>query len=251
MEARLSLGSFEQIRVPRSVPVIARRRSSDWIGLGEASRLLGISEGTLRRWSDDGRLRVFTTPGGHRRFSRRALHALLPSATSRPSLARLGVSPDRLARAYRRTGRRRSQTGSLPGSRWMEGLAAAEREALRERSHRLLGLLLDHLDAPDPETAATLLREAAQLAALQGRTAARVGSSMSEAVEAFLAFRGPFMSHLATTARRRALDTQQATELLMAAETAMDRLLVSTMTGHSLEAGTLRRDGGRNDRHPS
>lgn len=231
--------------------MIARRRSSDWIGLGEASRLLGISEGTLRRWSDDGRLRVFTTPGGHRRFSRRALHALLPSATSRPSLARLGVSPDRLARAYRRTGRRRPQMTTTPGSRWIERLGSADREALRQRSHRLLGLLLDHLDAPDADTGALRLQEAAQLAALQGRAAARVGSSMSEAVEAFLAFRGPFMSHLATAARRRALHTKHATELLMAAETAMDRLLVSTMTGHSLEAGTLRHDGGRSERPPS
>ena len=51
----------------------------DWLGLSEASRLLGVSPATLRRWSDAGRLRVFTTPGGHRRFSRATLERLLPA----------------------------------------------------------------------------------------------------------------------------------------------------------------------------
>ena len=56
------------------------RQSSSWIGLGEASRLLGIAPGTLRRWADEGRIPVFTTPGGHRRFARSTLSALLPAA---------------------------------------------------------------------------------------------------------------------------------------------------------------------------
>ncbi|HUG28889.1 MAG TPA: helix-turn-helix domain-containing protein, partial [Candidatus Limnocylindria bacterium] len=55
----------------------------DWIGLSAASRVLGVSPATLRRWSDAGRLRVFTTPGGHRRFSRSALERLLPADRSR------------------------------------------------------------------------------------------------------------------------------------------------------------------------
>src|SRR5450756_1868202 len=68
------------------------RSSTTWIGLGEASRLLGIAPGTLRRWADEGRIPVFTTPGGHRRFARSTLSALLPAArTHRPSLARLGA----------------------------------------------------------------------------------------------------------------------------------------------------------------
>ena len=35
-------------------------RDPDWMGLSEASSLLGVSPATLRRWSDAGRLRVFT-----------------------------------------------------------------------------------------------------------------------------------------------------------------------------------------------
>ncbi|MBM4445464.1 MAG: helix-turn-helix domain-containing protein, partial [Chloroflexi bacterium] len=39
------------------------------MGISAASRILGISETTLRRWTNEGRVRVFVTPGGHRRYS--------------------------------------------------------------------------------------------------------------------------------------------------------------------------------------
>jgi hypothetical protein len=43
----------------------------------------------------------------------------------------------------------------------------------------------------------------------------------------------PFHHELAVAARRRGFDTAETTGLLEAAERAMDRLLVATMTGHS------------------
>jgi hypothetical protein len=42
---------------------------------------------------------------------------------------------------------------------------------------------------------------------------------------------------LAVAARRRGFDTAETTDLLETAERAMDRLLVATMTGHSLATG--------------
>ncbi|HEV8654065.1 MAG TPA: helix-turn-helix domain-containing protein, partial [Candidatus Limnocylindria bacterium] len=43
-------------------------KRGDWLTLGEASRILGVDPDTLRRWADNGKVEVFTTPGGHRRF---------------------------------------------------------------------------------------------------------------------------------------------------------------------------------------
>ena len=45
-----------------------REGESDWLSIRGASRYLGVSEPTLRRWTDEGRLTVFRTPGGHRRY---------------------------------------------------------------------------------------------------------------------------------------------------------------------------------------
>ena len=39
-----------------------------WLTLREASHFLGVSEPTLRRWTDEGLVEAFRTPGGHRRY---------------------------------------------------------------------------------------------------------------------------------------------------------------------------------------
>jgi excisionase family DNA binding protein len=212
--------------------------SEDWLTLAEASRVLGVSGATLRRWADDGRVPVFTTPGGHRRFSRRTLQHLLPATRrDRPTLARLGASPERIVRAYRP--RRSAASAATAAERppWLEHLSDTDRLEFRERGRHLLELLVEHLDAADASTAALKLQEAAQLAAGHGRQVAALGASMAEAVQTFIQFRSPFVQQLAATARRRGLDTREATDLLIGAEAAMDHLLVATMTGHSLAAG--------------
>jgi glutamyl-tRNA reductase len=52
----------------------------DWLTVREACALVGVSPATLRRWSDNGEVTTFTTPGGHRRFARSAIQALLPDS---------------------------------------------------------------------------------------------------------------------------------------------------------------------------
>jgi excisionase family DNA binding protein len=49
----------------------------DWLTLGQAARYLGVAQSTIRKWSDDGRVRAFYTPGGHRRYRRADLEAFL------------------------------------------------------------------------------------------------------------------------------------------------------------------------------
>ena len=62
----------------------ADRPLPERLALGEASRLLGVDPDTLRRWADEGRVPAFTTPGGHRRFERRALERLVASRRTGP-----------------------------------------------------------------------------------------------------------------------------------------------------------------------
>src|ERR1700704_1016061 len=112
---------------------MARSSSSDpdWVGLSEASRVLGVSPATLRRWSDAGRVRVFTTPGGHRRFSRTALDRLLPADRSRrPAIRGAGMPRSRIARTYRRASR-----DAAPELPWVLALTDEQRVLFRERGH--------------------------------------------------------------------------------------------------------------------
>lgn len=201
--------------------------SSPWLSLGEASRLLGITPATLRRWADHGDVAAFVTPGGHRRFARTAIEALVPHNPDRRPLTGLGDSATRVARVYRRSSpaARPAATGGP--------LSEADRAEFKERGHRLLMLLLDHLaDETRPRSGAKLA-EAVAAASEYGRRAAALGASLSETVEAFVRFRGAFTGELAALARRRRLDTQAATALLVEADGAVDRLLVALMNGHS------------------
>ena len=53
------------------------------LAVAEAAAVLGIHGDTLRRWTDDGKVPVWISPSGHRRYRRSGLDALL--AAGRPA----------------------------------------------------------------------------------------------------------------------------------------------------------------------
>lgn len=55
------------------------------LGVPEVAGLLGVDEKTIRNWADTGRLQCWRTPGGHRRFRRADIDALLPEPTEAAS----------------------------------------------------------------------------------------------------------------------------------------------------------------------
>lgn len=55
---------------------------ADWLTLGQAAKYLGVAQSTIRKWSDQGRLPAFYTPGGHRRYRRRDLDAFVSGSAS-------------------------------------------------------------------------------------------------------------------------------------------------------------------------
>jgi excisionase family DNA binding protein len=63
-------------------------RDPEWLTLGQAARFLGVAQSTIRKWSDQGRVPAFYTPGGHRRYRRGDLEAFL--ARSGPGRAQSG-----------------------------------------------------------------------------------------------------------------------------------------------------------------
>src|SRR3954463_7931644 len=46
------------------------------LAIRDACAILGVDQSTLRRWSDAGKVPVFLTPGGHRRYAEEDIHAL-------------------------------------------------------------------------------------------------------------------------------------------------------------------------------
>src|SRR5256885_3222965 len=74
----------------------------DWLTLGQAARYLGVAQSTIRKWSDQGRVPAFYTPGGHRRYRRLDLEHFLersgPGGKGRPGPLILLVDDDERVR---------------------------------------------------------------------------------------------------------------------------------------------------------
>ena len=206
------------------------RLQPERIRLGEASRLLGVDPDTLRRWADEGRVLAFTTPGGHRRFDRRALERLVSARRTGPAgqLAGLGDSSTRLNAAYRR------RYGELhgDGSELHALVPVHERAAFRQHGQQLVDALVRHLDQAGPERDRAE-REAMELAAVMGDRLARLGVALEVAVSMFVAARRPFLTELGVVARRRGVDAVRVGRLYEASSGLLDRLLLAFVAAHA------------------
>ena len=87
---------FPGRRAPTSDP--------DWLTLGQAAKYLGVAQSTIRKWSDQGRVPAFYTPGGHRRYRRPDLDNFLnrsgPGGSTQQGPLVLIVDDDERVREY-------------------------------------------------------------------------------------------------------------------------------------------------------
>jgi excisionase family DNA binding protein len=220
--------------------------ASTWLSLGPASRLLGVDPGTLRRWADDGRIPVYTTPGGHRRFDRRALERLAAERrpgtgrrTTRPpsrSLTSMGTTPERLRRVYRRSysAAATSADAATRSNSARPVVDDADRAAYRHDGRQLVTALVAYLDAdPLDQTARTTAEaEAATLVDELARRLATSRTSLTESVALFVASRRPFLTELSGLGRRRMLDPGRLGGLYEDASNLLDRLLLRLIATH-------------------
>jgi excisionase family DNA binding protein len=84
----IAAGGCQELSKPPAMGVMRNTNASP-LGLStsQAAQALGVSLGTIRRWSDMGYLQSYRTPGGQRRFSQEQINTFLGS------LEQQGVDP--------------------------------------------------------------------------------------------------------------------------------------------------------------
>lgn len=200
-----------------------------WITLGQACKLLGVNESTLRRWADAGHVRSFRTPGGHRRFSEEDLRVLMAGqapAQDEPYTSISGLALTRI--------RRRLQRGKSQSAHWYSNLNEEDRETMRPLGRRLVALVSEYLTKGAKR--ANLMDEAKEIAHEYGRILVRDGLSLRDAVEGFTFFRKTLDETAMEEAQKNELSAEKAIELWELLTNLGDQVLISIAESYE-EAG--------------
>ncbi len=189
-----------------------------WITLGQACKLLGVNESTLRRWADAGQVRSFRTPGGHRRFSEDDLRALVAGQGPREPYSAIGSLA--LARIRRRLQRGRSQAAP-----WYAGLNENQRERLRLLGRRLVTLVSEYLTKGARRS--RLAEEAREIGEEMGRELANDGLPMRDFLEAFTFFRKGLDDTAMELSQKSQLSSEEAVEIWELLSSLADQVLLA------------------------
>ena len=104
----------------------------DWLTLGQAAKYLGVAQSTIRKWSDQGRVPAFYTPGGHRRYRRGDLETFLersgPGGRAAGGPTVLIVDDDEGTRALVRAGLELEGFDVREAASGTEGLSVLEQD---------------------------------------------------------------------------------------------------------------------------
>jgi len=185
-----------------------------------------VNQATVRQWSDTGKVRVYTTPGGHRRFFEADLLQLTTSravpAQSRALTAVLLASGNQYEALVRRC---------VVGSSWFSAFDDLARRKFRILGSSMLTLVSTYLTANRRERE-RCLAEGREVAMEYGAEAARLGLSLPEATEAFLLFRTPVLEGLNRWLRKGSPTPREADELHRRVSQFMDQVLLSMAGAH-------------------
>ena len=204
------------------------------MSLGEVCRALEINEATLRQWADRGRLPVYRTPGGHRRFLREDVEALMHGNAA-------AVEPDAEDLALRRIRRKLSRT-DLSEQSWMESFQAEGRDRMRLFGRRLLSLLLrDGLEGHSRRRGETMT-ETHMLGHEYGSEMAARGVPLTDSVQAFLFFRQAVVEAVQPERLRQAVEISDGV-LVGLVDAYSARLVANDNRDPDLDSGAGRNDG--------
>jgi hypothetical protein len=190
-----------------------------------ACEILGVNQSTLRAWTDGGRVPVFLTPGGHRRYREADLRTLLETgvagtASVEPLSAALLASHERYELVAR-------QALSSP---WFQRFDGDARRQFRLLGTSMLNLLTTYLIATSASEREHALARGRDLAAEYGAMATRLGLSLAEATEAFLIFRNPVLETVHQWLGEQSQQSRQSGDILGRVNQFMDQVLI-VMTG--------------------
>lgn len=207
-----------------------------WLTIRDACALLGVDQSTLRRWSDAGKVPVFLTPGGHRRYAEEDVRSLA-KGTARP---RRRISTQALTEASLSQYAHDHYVTDVRQRPWYNEFDA---EALAE--HRRRGLAMVNLAVryvAGRADRSDILAEACAIAREYGRDSASHGFGISDAVQIYLRARTPIIQGVIQFLDQGAISSARAGRIFTDVVEFMDRTMSAMMQQYEHDLHALHRD---------
>lgn len=143
-----------------------------WLSINEACEMLGVDQSTLRRWSDSGKVPVFRTPGGHRRYAEEDLRHLVSVGARRGDRPRVSSQQltDRSLSGFEETFWQGARS-----RKWFRAFSSTKHEELKLLGRRLVDLAVRYAASPESADRSSWVDEGRQIGEQYGQSGARAG----------------------------------------------------------------------------
>ena len=195
------------------------------ISISEASNLLGISEVTLRQWTDEGKIKAFITPGGHRRYSKEDLKKFMNSSQKVLGVRDLVIGLEESIHLHREIDK-----ANISSTSWYNELDQQSQKHLAELGRHILDLIIRYINEPSKRE--ELIKLARNAGRDFGEVLAKSGLPLTDSVEAFILHREPLMKVTTHLMRKRGALNRRVVESIPMVTQVMDEALMSLVAAH-------------------
>ena len=203
------------------------------ISIHEASQMLGVSEVALRQWTDEGKIKAFITPGGHRRYSRSELKKLVSTQSKALGIKDLVLKLEDSVEEHREISREAVEHNKMSGE---------SHEQLAQQGRLLLTLIIKYITEPSRRN--ETIEEVRAVGREHGMMLADMGLPLSDSVEAFLVHRGPIINAVTQMIKKKEGFTGRVVEAIPLCTHVMDEALVSLVVAHQQQYKKVTNDFG-------
>ncbi len=207
------------------------------ITISEASRILGVSEPALRQWTDEGKIKAFITPGGHRRYSRAELKKFVSSQQKMLGVKDLVIELEETARTHREM-----DASFLHATLWYDKFNEDTQKHLASLGRRFLSLVIKSVTEPSKKE--ETLQEVRDVGHDFGETLAKLGLPLTDSIQAFVQHRDPIVSVVTGLMKRREALNRRIVEATPLINRAMDEALISLVAAHQQYRDSFRTKQG-------
>ncbi len=199
---------------------------STWLSLSDAADLLGVHFTTLRRWTDLGLVDHVRTPGGMRKYTRKAIddfierhHHQVPNQRALEEIKNQVVIDTRAGLSSQK----------ITDQGWYLQLNEDHRMQMRNSGNHLIALLVQYCTRDSNNE--ILLQEGGRIAQEYGQFCYCAGMTLAECTRIFLFFRRSMLNTIHTAGTQRALRDVDSHHLFERMGFFLDEFLVGMVEG--------------------